>query len=148
MSGPVGRLPVVAVAVHLTSTMAMISNMTMTDLPGTLPVPRPRAWRIAAQLPAPAARGATIGELGLLLDVVEYDQGDVHVQLSPAPARSAWHEEICDGLQRLLAEHGYRRVDVELLLAPMTGPARDAVNQARNTLGTALRPGLSWLRRR
>src|SRR5690606_32291304 len=88
-----------------------------------------RAWRISAQLPAPAARGATIGELGLSLDVVEYDQGDVPVQLSPAPARSAWHEEVCDGLQRLLAEHGYRRVDGALLSAAVPGPggSRSAV---------------------
>ncbi|WP_235737349.1 hypothetical protein [Nocardioides alcanivorans] len=120
--------------------------MTMTDTPGTAQLPRPRAWRIAAQLPAPAAHGATIGELGLLRDVVEYDQGDVHVQLCPTPERSSWHDEICDGLQRLLTEHGYRRVDIELLLAPVTGTAR-VVDQA-TTLGTALLPGLSWLRRR
>ena len=126
------------------STMAMISNMTMTEIHTA----RPRAWRIAAQMPAPAARGATIGELGLLQDVVEYDQGDVHVQLLPTPDRASWHEEVCDGLQSLLAEHGYRRVDVELLLAPVVDPARGAVRQARSTMGTALRPALAWLRRR
>ncbi len=102
------------------SNMAMTSNMTMmTSLAGiSAPfhsAPKPRAWAIAARVPAPGCSGATLADLGILRDVVEYDQGDVHVQILTALTPRVTEDAIREHLVQALTEEGFRRVDVEAL---------------------------------
>ncbi len=101
-----------------TSTMAMTSNMTMmtsaTSLRGPF-LPAPRAWGIASRVPVPGRSGATLADLGILRDVVEYDQGDVHVQITATADPRITDDAIRERLVRALTEEGFRRVDVEHL---------------------------------
>lgn len=101
--------------------MAMISNMTMTQtfvthaIPAAMPLlpPQPRAWEIAAGVPDPRQPRETIADAGILHDVVAYDQGDVHVQISPGQLPHAVVDTVRDLLVQALLEQGFRRVDVE-----------------------------------
>lgn len=116
--------------------MAMISNMTMTQslmtqtlmtqglmtqgvMPGPLPAampilpPQPRAWEIAAGVPDPRQPRETIADAGILHDVVAYDQGDVHVQISSGQLPRTVVDTVRDLLVQALLEQGFRRVDVE-----------------------------------
>lgn len=78
-------------------------------------LPRPRAWGIAARVAAPGRRGVTLADLGILHDVIEYDQGDVHVQILTAADPRITADAVTERLVRALTEEGFRRVDVEHL---------------------------------
>lgn len=98
--------------------MAMTSNMTMMTTPAAFAAPTaspPRAWRIAARIPVPGRRGRTLADLGILRDVVEYDQGDVHVQVAAPDDPRITEDVVREHLVRALTEEGFRRVDVEHL---------------------------------
>ncbi|WP_276310143.1 1,2-phenylacetyl-CoA epoxidase subunit PaaD [Nocardioides speluncae] len=85
---------------------------------------------MAAAVLDPELPVLTIGELGILRDVVEDDRGRVHVQITPTysgcPAMETIREELVEALTRA----GYWHVDVEFVLAPawttdwMTAEAR------------------------
>ncbi|MFS3129667.1 hypothetical protein ACLM5J_14805 [Nocardioides sp. Bht2] len=83
----------------------------------TLPMlpPPPHAWEIAARIPDPIRPHATIAENGILYDVVAYDQGDVHVQISLADLPPRAVDTLRERLIQALCEEGFRRVDVECL---------------------------------
>lgn len=102
----------------MTSNMTMMTSFTTpwsTRPEGSSTAPPLRAWAIAARIPDPDHPRTTIAEHGILYDVVEYDQGDVHVQIAPESLRARSVEVLRDLLIRTLCEEGYRRVDVELL---------------------------------
>ena len=92
---------------------------------------RPAAWDIAAAVPDPELPVVTIGDLGILRDVTEDDQGRVHVTITPTYSGCPAMEAISDDLVDALTSAGYQRVDVEYVLAPawttdwMTDAARE-----------------------
>lgn len=92
---------------------------------------RPAAWDIAAAVPDPELPVVTIGDLGILRDVTEDDQGRVHVTITPTYSGCPAMEAISDDLVDALTSAGYQRVDVEYVLAPawttdwMTEEARE-----------------------
>src|SRR3954447_16489457 len=79
---------------------------------GESPPGAARAWGIAARVRAPHHPHHTIADLGILRDVVQYDQGDVHVQICSEGQRERSVEVIRDCLVRALTEEGFRHVDV------------------------------------
>lgn len=76
------------------------------------------AWDIAAAVPDPEMPIVSIGDLGILRDVTETDTGCVHVQITPTYSGCPAVETIREDLVEALTCAGYRRVDVELVLAP------------------------------
>lgn len=76
------------------------------------------AWKIAADVPDPELPVVTIADLGILRDVTEDDQGRVHVQITPTYSGCPAMETIRTDLIEILTAAGYRRVDVEFVLAP------------------------------
>ena len=76
------------------------------------------AWKIAADIPDPELPVVTIGDLGILRDVTEDDQGRVHVQITPTYSGCPAMETISGDLVEPLTAAGYQRVDVEFVLAP------------------------------
>jgi ring-1,2-phenylacetyl-CoA epoxidase subunit PaaD len=76
------------------------------------------AWQIAAALPDPELPVVTIGDLGILRDVTEDDQGRVHVQITPTYSGCPAMETIRTDLVEALTGAGYQHVDVEFVLAP------------------------------
>ena len=90
-------------------------SLTSGDHPRTR---RCRAWGLAARVADPELPVVTIEELGILRDVIEDDQGRVHVQITPTysgcPAMDTIRADLVDSLT--LA--GYRHVAVEVVLAP------------------------------
>ena len=76
------------------------------------------AWKIAADLPDPELPVVTIGDLGILRDVTEDDQGRVHVQITPTYSGCPAMETISTDLVDALTTAGYQHVDVEFVLAP------------------------------
>jgi ring-1,2-phenylacetyl-CoA epoxidase subunit PaaD len=89
------------------------------------------AWKIAADVPDPELPVVTIGDLGILRDVTEDDQGRVHVQITPTYSGCPAMETIRADLIETLTAAGYLHVDVEFVLAPawttewMTDEARE-----------------------
>jgi ring-1,2-phenylacetyl-CoA epoxidase subunit PaaD len=77
-----------------------------------------RAWEIAAAVPDPELSVVTIGDLGILCDLTEDDQGRVHVQITPTYADSPSTEAIRADLIDTLTCAGYLHVDVEFVLSP------------------------------
>lgn len=105
----------------MTSNMTMMTHLTSwpastvpTPILPMLPPP-PHAWEIAARIPDPMRPHATIGENGILYDVVAYDQGDVHVQISLDDVPPRVVDTLRERLIQALCEEGFRRVDVECL---------------------------------
>lgn len=98
--------------------MTMMTNLTTWPAP-TAPLPMlpppPRAWEIAARVPDPLRPQATIAENGILYDVLAYDQGDVHVQISLDDLPAAAVETLRERLIQELCDEGFRRVDVECI---------------------------------
>jgi ring-1,2-phenylacetyl-CoA epoxidase subunit PaaD len=92
---------------------------------------RPAAWKIAADVPDPELPVVTIGDLGILRDVTEDDQGRVHVTITPTYSGCPAMETISTDLVDALTAAGYQRVDVEYVLSPawttdwMTEEARE-----------------------
>lgn len=80
--------------------------------------PATGAWKIAADVPDPELPVVTIADLGILRDVTEDDQGRVHVQITPTYSGCPAMETIRTDLIEALTTAGYRRVDVEFVLAP------------------------------
>ncbi|QWF24068.1 phenylacetate-CoA oxygenase subunit PaaJ [Nocardioides sp. LMS-CY] len=76
------------------------------------------AWKIAADLPDPELPVVTIGDLGILRDVTEDDQGRVHVTITPTYSGCPAMETISDDLVDALTSAGYQHVDVEYVLSP------------------------------
>ncbi|MDF1602717.1 1,2-phenylacetyl-CoA epoxidase subunit PaaD [Nocardioides sp. YIM 152315] len=76
------------------------------------------AWKIAADLPDPELPVVTIGDLGILRDVTEDDQGRVHVTITPTYSGCPAMETISADLVEALTSAGYQRVDVEYVLSP------------------------------
>jgi ring-1,2-phenylacetyl-CoA epoxidase subunit PaaD len=76
------------------------------------------AWKIAADVPDPELPVVTIGDLGILRDVTEDDQGRVHVQITPTYSGCPAMETIREDLVDVLTTAGYLHVDVEFVLAP------------------------------
>jgi ring-1,2-phenylacetyl-CoA epoxidase subunit PaaD len=76
------------------------------------------AWDIAAQVLDPELPVVTIEDLGILRDVTEDDQGRVHVRITPTYSGCPAMETIRTDLVEQLSAAGYRRVDVEFVLAP------------------------------
>ena len=79
---------------------------------------RSRAWAVAATVPDPEIPVVTIEDLGILREVTEDDMGRVHVQITPTYSGCPAMEAIRDDLVERLSDAGYRRVDVEFVLAP------------------------------
>ena len=79
---------------------------------------RSAAWRIAADVPDPELPIVSIGDLGILRDVTEDDQGRVHVQITPTYSGCPAMETIRTDLVDVLTGAGYRHVDVEFVLSP------------------------------
>ncbi len=77
-----------------------------------------RAWALAATVEDPELPVVTIEDLGILRDVTEDDQGRVHVQITPTYSGCPAMESIREDLIEVLSRSGYRRVCVELVLAP------------------------------
>lgn len=86
------------------------------------PAQAARAWTVAAGVPDPELRDVTIADLGVLRDVTEYDQGAVHVRVTPTWPGADTMDAVRDELVTALSEAGYRRVDVEFVLAPAWRP--------------------------
>lgn len=80
--------------------------------------PQGAAWKIAADLPDPELPVVTLGDLGILRDVTEDDQGRVHVQITPTYSGCPAMETIREDLVETLTCAGYRHVDVEFVLSP------------------------------
>ncbi|GAA1095380.1 hypothetical protein GCM10009668_09280 [Nocardioides dubius] len=99
--------------------MTMMTHLTSWPAPSmslpTLPPP-PRAWEIAARVRDPSRPQATIAENGILRDVLAYDQGDVHVQISLDQLPATAVEALRERLVQALCEEGFRRVDVECVV--------------------------------
>src|SRR3546814_17928627 len=60
----------------------------LVSAPSVAPALRPttapsRAWRVVRAVPDPELPALTIQDLGILRDVVEHDQGSVHVPITP-----------------------------------------------------------------
>ena len=81
-------------------------------------IPESSAWKIAADVRDPEHSGATIGDLGMLRDVSEDDQGRVHVQITPPEGEATSMDRISARLVEALTAAGYQHVDVEFVLAP------------------------------
>lgn len=79
---------------------------------------RSRAWTVAAHVPDPELPVVTIEDLGILRDVVEYDQGHVHVQITPTYSGCPAMETIREDLVTALSEAGFLSVHVEFVLSP------------------------------
>jgi ring-1,2-phenylacetyl-CoA epoxidase subunit PaaD len=79
---------------------------------------RSAAWKIAADVPDPELPVVTIGDLGILRDITEDDQGRVHVTITPTYSGCPAMETISDDLVEALTAAGYLRVTVEHVLAP------------------------------
>lgn len=77
-----------------------------------------RAWGVAAAVLDPELPVLTIGELGILRDVVEDDRGRVHVQITPTYSGCPAMETIRTDLVEALTRAGYWQVSVEFVLAP------------------------------
>lgn len=77
-----------------------------------------RAWGVAAAVLDPELPVLTIGELGILRDVVEDDRGRVHVQITPTYSGCPAMETIREDLVEALTRAGYWHVSVEFVLAP------------------------------
>lgn len=92
---------------------------------------RTRAWAVAATVPDPELPVVTIEDLGILRDVVEHDQGHVHVQITPTYSGCPAMETIRDEIVAALTEAGFWHVNVEFVLSPpwttdwMTDECRD-----------------------
>lgn len=76
------------------------------------------AWQIAAGVLDPELPVVTIADLGILRNVTEDDQGRVHVQITPTYSGCPAMESIKTDLVDALTSAGYRRVNVEFVLAP------------------------------
>ncbi|MDT0201155.1 1,2-phenylacetyl-CoA epoxidase subunit PaaD [Nocardioides sp. AE5] len=79
---------------------------------------RTRAWSLVRSIPDPEMPVVTIEDLGILRDVVEHDQGSVHVTITPTYSACPAMETIRDDIIRVLTEAGFWHVDVEFVLAP------------------------------
>ncbi|MFC7494808.1 MULTISPECIES: 1,2-phenylacetyl-CoA epoxidase subunit PaaD [unclassified Nocardioides] len=79
---------------------------------------RTQAWKIAADVVDPELPVVTIGDLGILRDVTEDDQGRVHVTITPTYSGCPAMETITADLVEALTAAGYQRVDVEYVLSP------------------------------
>lgn len=77
-----------------------------------------RAWGVAAAVLDPELPVLTIGELGILRDVVEDDRGRVHVQITPTYSGCPAMETIRTDLVEALTRAGYWHVSVEFVLTP------------------------------
>ncbi|MDN5895542.1 MAG: phenylacetate-CoA oxygenase subunit PaaJ [Nocardioides sp.] len=77
-----------------------------------------RAWTIAAAVPDPELPVVTIEDLGILRDVVEYDQGHVHVRITPTYSGCPAMESIREDLVSALTEAGFLSVHVEFVMSP------------------------------
>ncbi|HEY9565021.1 MAG TPA: 1,2-phenylacetyl-CoA epoxidase subunit PaaD [Nocardioides sp.] len=91
--------------------------------PSVAPALRPttapsRAWRVVRDVPDPELPALTIQDLGILRDVVEYDQGSVHVTITPTYSGCPAMETIREDIERVLTEAGFLHVAVEFVLAP------------------------------
>jgi ring-1,2-phenylacetyl-CoA epoxidase subunit PaaD len=100
---------------------------------------RSRAWDIAAQVLDPELPVVTIEDLGILRDVTEDDQGRVHVTITPTYSACPAMETIRQDLVDTLTLAGYRRVDVEFVLAPAwtTDDMTDAAKAKLEAAGIA-----------
>jgi ring-1,2-phenylacetyl-CoA epoxidase subunit PaaD len=95
----------------------------ITHAPARVPTQRgddtqSRAWHIAAAVLDPELPALTIGELGILRDVLADDMGRVHVQITPTYSGCPAMESISDDIVDALTMAGYLHVDVEFVLAP------------------------------
>ena len=75
-------------------------------------IPESSAWKIAADVRDPEHSAATIGDLGMLRDVSEDDQGRVHVQITPPEGEATSMDRISARLVEALTAAGYQHVDV------------------------------------
>lgn len=79
---------------------------------------RASAWEVAASVLDPELPVVTIEDLGILRDVIEDDQGRVHVQITPTYSGCPAMETIRHDLVEMLSDAGYRQVSVEFVLSP------------------------------
>jgi len=89
------------------------STWTAPTVPMPVLPPQPQAWEIAARVPDPRQPQTTIADNGILYDVIAYDQGDVHVQISSDRLPHSMVEALRERLVQALCDEGFRRVDVE-----------------------------------
>lgn len=77
-----------------------------------------RAWSVVRHVPDPEMPALTIEDLGILRDVVEYDQGSVHVTITPTYSGCPAMETIREDIVLVLTEAGFLQVAVEFVLTP------------------------------
>jgi ring-1,2-phenylacetyl-CoA epoxidase subunit PaaD len=73
---------------------------------------------VVRNVPDPEMPALTIQDLGILRDVVEYDQGSVHVTITPTYSGCPAMEVIREDIVRVLTQAGFLHVAVEFVLAP------------------------------